>query len=113
MLCYIVIRYMARKPKTGPATDPEILILASLASGPRHGYAMMQDIERFAGAKLGPGTLYTAITRLVERKLIVPEASAGRQRPYRITAKGSESLESQLREMRRIAAAGLRRLETT
>jgi DNA-binding PadR family transcriptional regulator len=53
------------------------------------------------------------LRRLVERKLIVPEAVAGRQRPYRISAAGAQSLEKQLREMRRIAGAGLRRLENT
>jgi hypothetical protein len=35
-----------------------ILVLTSLAGGEKHGYAMMQDIERFAHIKLGPGTLY-------------------------------------------------------
>ena len=63
---------MARKPRTGPAADPELLILSSLASGPKHGYAIMSDIETFADVRLGPGTLYTAITRLVEKKLIAP-----------------------------------------
>ena len=101
---------MARKPKTGPASDPEILILSSLASGPKHGYAIMGDIEAFAGVKLGPGTLYTAITRLVDKKLIAPQTSAGRQRPYKLTAQGATGLAEQLNDMRRVAAAGLRRL---
>jgi len=101
---------MARKPKTGPASDPEILILSSLASGSKHGYAIMVDIEAFAGVKLGPGTLYTAITRLVDKKLIAPQASAGRQRPYKLTAQGANGLAGQLNDMRRVAAAGLRRL---
>jgi DNA-binding PadR family transcriptional regulator len=101
---------MARKPKTGPASDPEILILSSLASGPKHGYAIMGDIEAFAGVKLGPGTLYTAITRLVEKKLIAPQSNAGRQRPYKLTAQGATGLAAQLNDMRRVAAAGLRRL---
>ncbi len=103
---------MARKPRTGPASDPELLILASLASGAKHGYAIMQDAEIFAGTKLGPGTLYTAITRLVERKLIAPEAGDGRQRPYRLTAQGAEVLEVQLRDMRRVATVGLARLRS-
>jgi DNA-binding PadR family transcriptional regulator len=101
---------MARKPKTGPASDPEILILSSLASGPKHGYAIMGDIEAFAGVKLGPGTLYTAITRLVDKQLIAPQSSAGRQRPYKLTAHGATGLAEQLYDMRRVAAAGLRRL---
>ncbi|MDX6526430.1 MAG: hypothetical protein QOI43_1941, partial [Gaiellales bacterium] len=36
--------------------DPPLLILTSLASGPKHGYALLQDIESFAGVRLGPGT---------------------------------------------------------
>ena len=101
---------MARKPEGGPASDPEMLILASLAEGPKHGYAIMKDIESFSGNQLGPGTLYTAITRLVERGWIEPEASDQRQRPYRITRAGVRHLEAQLESMRRIANIGLRRL---
>ena len=109
-MCYIVIRSMARKPEAGPASDPELLILASLASGPKHGYAIMGDVAAFAGVSLGPGTLYTAITRLVEKELIAPESSPGRQRPYRLTAEGAAALSDQLDTMRRLATVGLRRL---
>jgi DNA-binding PadR family transcriptional regulator len=102
---------MARKPRTGPASDPEILILSSLASGPKHGYAIMTDVEEFAGVSLGPGTLYTAITRLVEKKFIAPQQSDGRQRPYRLTAEGAAGLRELLQDMRRVATAGLARLK--
>ena len=53
-------------------SDPTLLVLSSLAGGDKHGYAMMDDIERFAGVRLGPGTLYGAITRLEERGWIAP-----------------------------------------
>ena len=36
-------------------TDPTLLVLASLADGDKHGYAMMEDIEQFASVRLGPG----------------------------------------------------------
>jgi len=101
---------MARKPKAGPASDPELLILASLASGPKHGYAIMGDVMAFSGIAIGPGTLYTAITRLVEKKLISPQATPGRQRPYELTRSGSRQLSTQLNDMQRVAAAGLERL---
>jgi DNA-binding PadR family transcriptional regulator len=101
---------MARKPKAGPASDPELLILASLASGPKHGYAIMSDIQAFSGVAIGPGTLYTAITRLVEKKLIVPKASPGRRRPYELTRSGVHQLAMQLKEMQHVATAGLERL---
>jgi DNA-binding PadR family transcriptional regulator len=101
---------MARKPRSGPASDPELLILSSLASGPKHGYAMISDIETFAGVALGAGTLYTAISRLVDKQLIAPKTSAGRQRPYALTAQGETALTELLHDMRRVATVGLRRL---
>ena len=76
-----------------PTNDPPLLILTSLASGPKHGHALLLDIESFSGARLGPGTLYGAITRLEQRGLIEPLDSDDRRRPYRITAAGSEALE--------------------
>lgn len=101
---------MGRKPKAGPASDPELLILASLASGPKHGYAIMGDVEAFSGVSIGPGTLYTAITRLVERNWIVPQDHPGRQRPYALTAVGAEQFQAQLTDMRDLARVGLERL---
>ena len=103
---------MARKGIGGPASDPEVLILSSLAEGPKHGYAIMLDIGRFSGIDLGPGTLYSAITRLVENGWIEPEQAHGRQRPYRLTAHGLQHLQSQLETMRYVANLGLRRLRT-
>ena len=50
--------------KLGRRNDPGVLIMTSLASGAKHGYALARDIERFAGVTLGPGTLYGAITAL-------------------------------------------------
>lgn len=101
---------MPRKPQSGPASDPELLILSSLAGGPKHGYAMLADIETFAGSKLGPGTLYTAITRLVDKGWIAPESPAGRQRPYRLTGAGATCLRELLENMGRVASIGLGRL---
>jgi DNA-binding PadR family transcriptional regulator len=94
------------------ANDPPLLILTSLASGPKHGYALLQDIDSFAGVQLGPGTLYGAIGRLEERGLIEPLAADGRARPYRLTPSGQRALEAMLAELRAIydeAAARLRR----
>jgi DNA-binding PadR family transcriptional regulator len=81
-----------------------------LAEGPKHGYAIMQDIERFSGTKMGPGTLYTAITRLVEKGRIKPDRIEDRQRPYRITDEGISRLSEELERMQKIARFGIRRL---
>jgi DNA-binding PadR family transcriptional regulator len=91
--------------------DPSLLILTSLASGPKHGYALFQDIEAFAGQPLGPGTLYGAISRLEERGLIEALAPAGRTRPYRLTAAGREALETTLAELRQLVDEGTARLQ--
>ena len=93
----------------GPAT----LILSSLAEGPKHGYALTKDIERFAEVRLAPGTLYEALSRLEGQGLIESVESDDRRRPYRLTAVGAEALRSQLASQRRIADLGLRRLAGT
>jgi DNA-binding PadR family transcriptional regulator len=91
-------------------TDPTLLILASLAHGDQHGYAMVADIEDFAGVHLGPGTLYGAITRLEQRGLIRPVQSSDRRQPYRITAAGRHHLQEQLAGLEQIVRTGQRRL---
>src|SRR5579875_2082526 len=90
--------------------DPPLLILTSLAEGPKHGHALAKDIEAFAGVALGPGALYGAITRLEERGLIEPLPSDDRRRPYRITAAGAAALAGAVAEMRRVAEVGAVRL---
>lgn len=94
-------------------SDPALLVLASLADGERHGYAMMADIQEFADVRLGPGTLYGAITRLEQRGLIRPIKPAGRRQPYQITAAGRRHLDAQLASLNKVVRIGLRRLEDT
>jgi len=91
-------------------SDPSLLILSSLADGDKHGYAMMEDIERFAGVRLGPGTLYGAITRLEERGWIRPVPSDDRRQPYTLTSAGRAYLEEQLGGMEKVVKTGLKRL---
>ena len=66
--------------------DPGLLVLVSLAAGPRHGHAILVDVRDFAGVRLGPGTLYGAIGRLEADGLIEPMELDGRRRPYRLTS---------------------------
>lgn len=92
-------------------TDPGLLVLGSLAAGPKHGYAMVRDVEETTGVRLGPGTLYGAIARLESRGLIQAlDSDDSRRRPYRLTARGVEVLERQLANMQRFAGLGQRRL---
>jgi DNA-binding PadR family transcriptional regulator len=92
--------------------EPTLLVLASLAEGDKHGYAMMQDIQAFAGVRLGPGTLYGAITRLEERGWIRGLESDDRRRPYRLTAEGKKHLREELALLHQVAKAGLDRLKS-
>ena len=115
VLHYYVVRSsvgVVRHAATGlrRSNDPPLLILTSLADGPKHGHALAKDIEEFAGVVLGPGALYGAITRLEERGLIAPLGAEDRRRPYRITATGSAALAEALGQMRRIADVGASRL---
>lgn len=91
-------------------SDPALLILASLAEGDKHGYAIMTDIQTFANVELGPGTLYGAITRLEQRGLIRPVAGDDRRQPYRMTAAGRRHLEEELAGLESMVRIGLRRL---
>jgi DNA-binding PadR family transcriptional regulator len=95
----------------GHYSDPPLLVLASLASGPKHGHAMIEDIVSLCGTRLGPGTLYGAIARLEQLGWIEPLPPEERRRPYRITAEGMGVLRAKLKTLQQFSKAGLRRLE--
>jgi DNA-binding PadR family transcriptional regulator len=97
----------------GRFSDPALFILASLAGGEKHGYAMIEDIQTMCGVRLGPGTLYGALARLEKRGLIEALDTEDRRRPYRLTAAGASALQKRLTTLENFATAGLRRLATT
>jgi DNA-binding PadR family transcriptional regulator len=90
--------------------EPSVLILASLSGGPKHGYALIKDIEEIAGTTLGPGTLYGALTRLERHGLVEALPAQDRRRPYRITPAGAEAVRAYLQHVQHVAAVGLKRL---
>jgi DNA-binding PadR family transcriptional regulator len=92
------------------AQDAQTLVLCALADGPRHGYAINAAIEELTGSRLGVGSLYGALARLEAKGLIEAMDEQGRQRPVRLTDRGREVLERELRAMAKVATAGLRRL---
>jgi DNA-binding PadR family transcriptional regulator len=71
----------------------------------------MDDIQQFAGVRLGPGTLYGAITRLEEVGWIRPVGADDRRQPYCITALGRRHLEEQMENLNRVVKTALRRLK--
>jgi DNA-binding PadR family transcriptional regulator len=94
----------------GRFEEPAVLILTSLVEAPRHGYAIVKDVEEVAGVHLGPGTLYATLARLEARGLVEGLPSDDRRRPYRITGAGLDLLRGRLERMEAIARTGLRRL---
>lgn len=90
--------------------DAAVLILTSLTTGPKHGYALVKDIESFAGASLGPGTLYGALDRLAERGLAARLPADDRRHPYEITAAGRQALQSYYHSLAQVTSELGRRL---
>ncbi|WP_217370261.1 PadR family transcriptional regulator [Nonomuraea antri] len=89
-------------------------VLLALAGGPGHGYAVMRFVEGVSGGavKLGPGTLYRTISRLVADGL-VEESDTGdpgaphdaRRRYYRLTPRGVQAAKAEAELMARLVGA--------
>ncbi|MDP9482478.1 MAG: PadR family transcriptional regulator [Chloroflexota bacterium] len=95
----------------GRFAEPSLYILVSLSDGPKHGYAIMTDVEAISGLPMGPGTLYGALARLERRGLIEALEPVDRRRPYRLTASGAATLEAQLASLAGFVRTGLARLD--
>lgn len=86
-----------------PLSPAALHILASLAGEDRHGYGIMLEVERQSAGryKLGPGTLYDNLQRLMDKGL-VQEAGQGeeqadsRRRYYRLSSLGQAVLSAEL-----------------
>ncbi len=105
MCHYYVMRSIGER-----STDPGLLVLTSLAEGPKHGYAITADVAQLAGVRLGPGTLYGALSRLEGKGLIEALPAEDRRRPYRLTGAGSAVLARELQTLKHVARSGLDRL---
>jgi len=114
---HVVAQAQSRDSK--PLTEPVLLILMSLAGRPRHGYALMKDIETLSNGRvrLSTGTMYGALRRLLVDSWIErfsQDDTSRDKQAYRLTASGRRQLELELGRMRdltRIAAARLRTSE--
>ena len=98
-----------------PLSEPVVFILVSLAEGPRHGYALLKDIEALSSGRvrMSTGTLYGALRRLLEDGLIERFEQEDRSREkqaYRLTAAGRQLLEAEVERMRQLTRAAASRL---
>jgi DNA-binding PadR family transcriptional regulator len=105
-----VVKQRATRGGLGRFGDPGVLVLLSLASGPKHGHAIILDVAETAGVRLGPGTLYGSIAKLVERGLIAALPADARRQPYELTAAGRAALDESLAMWANVVATGQRRL---
>jgi DNA-binding PadR family transcriptional regulator len=89
-----------------------VWIMVALADQPKHGYAIMKDIQDLGGFSMRPGTLYAALAR-TERAQLVEEIQTSdyRRRPFKLTAAGRSRLEADLKTLAALASIGLRRLK--
>jgi DNA-binding PadR family transcriptional regulator len=104
-------------PECKPLTEPVLLILLSLADSPRHGYALLKDIESLSRGRvrMGTGTLYGALRRLLEARWIerfAQEDTSREKQAYRLTSAGRAQLDCELDRMKQLTRAAAARLKT-
>jgi DNA-binding PadR family transcriptional regulator len=110
---HVIMRHIAKDDK--PLSEPVVLILTSLASEPKHGYALLKDVEQLSGGRtrLSTGTLYGAIRRLLDdgwiERFEQRDTSRDKQ-AYRLTAKGKVQLHFELARLRQLLHSAANRL---
>lgn len=112
--CSVVLK---NTPHT-PLTPAVLHILIALSTEERHGYGIMKEVESDSGGKvkMGPGTLYGSIGRMMEAgllresdKKIDPELDDERRVYYKITALGQATLAAELERYREVVAIARKR----
>src|SRR5262249_34118828 len=98
-----------------PLTEPVFLILLSLSGQPRHGYALMKDIEALSNGRvrISTGTLYGALRRLLEDDWIErfdQEDTSREKQAYRLTTTGEKQLRAELERMKQLTQTAARRI---
>lgn len=101
----------------GELREPSFLVLAGLAAGPQHGYALLQSIQASLGGHgtIRAGTLYTALDRLTAEGLVVQvgqEVVGGRtRRYYDLTEEGTAALAAETSRLKARVAVATRGLK--
>lgn len=95
-----------------PLTESTFFILLSLAPGPRHGYAILKDVQALSDGRLqlSTGTLYGAIKRLLDQEWIAriddpwPDGTERQRKVYILTDLGRRILEAETARLRSVVA---------
>ena len=96
-----------------PLTEATFFILLSVSQHPKHGYAMLKDVETLSGGriKFSTGTLYGAISRLLEQGWIEqmendqPPDSGRPRKDYALTDKGRSILNAEVSRLKSVLAS--------
>jgi DNA-binding PadR family transcriptional regulator len=110
---HVIMRHVAKDIK--PLSEPVMLMLTSLASEPKHGYALLKDVEELSNGRvqLSTGTLYGAIRRMLEDRWIErfeQEDTSRDKQAYRLTARGRMQLNAELLRLRHLLQSAAARL---
>ncbi len=103
--------------RTSPLSPATLHILLALAGGDLHGYGIIQEVARYSEGryKLGPGTLYDNLKKMMDGGLVVdapPSAEAGEERRfYRLTADGGSALAEEVDRLERVVEEARLRLQ--
>jgi DNA-binding PadR family transcriptional regulator len=114
------MQHVAQQPDDDhnkPLTEPVLLILLSLSNHPRHGYALMKDIEALSNGRvrISTGTLYGALRRLLVDRWIErfeQEDTLREKQAYKLTPAGRKQLQLELDRMKQLTRAATARLRT-
>ena len=93
-----------------PLREPTFFILLSLSPGPKHGYAILKEVERLSDGrvKLSTGTLYGAIERLLDQDWIrrvddpLPNGTNRRRKAYDLTELGRRAMNAEIARLRKL-----------
>lgn len=123
---YVIQRHIKRvnameQSEHLPLQEPTFFILLSLANEPRHGYAILKDVEALSGGKirLGTGTLYGALNRLLDQGLIQRSPNGVANHPgkprkaYQLTQTGLRVLQAETSRLNHMLSAARLRLGDT
>ena len=103
---------MPPSPNALPLTEPTLLILLSISPGPKHGYAIMKEVETLSEGRvrLSTGTLYGALKRLLDEGWIVrveapePNVTDRERKAYMLTDRGRNMLRAEIDRLRQLVA---------
>ena len=98
-----------------PLREPTFLILLSLSPGPKHGYAILKEVDRLSDGrvKLSTGTLYGAIERLLDQGWIrrvedpIPNGTNRERKAYDITELGRKALNAEIARLRKLVSVAV------